>query len=141
MLEQEYVDLCHKVYGQMGFLETMGAKMTVLTEGYCEVSIPYSKEVTQQHGFVHGGAIATGMDTAVGFAANSVMPREAGVLTVEYKVNFLAPAKGEQILCIGKVVKTGKQITVASGEAYAVKNGERKLVAVMTATMMAFYGT
>src|SRR4051794_4552982 len=94
----------------------------------------------QQHGFVHAGVVAALADTACGYAAFSLMTASAGILTAEFKVNLLAPAAGERLVAIGRVVKPGRTLTVTQGEVHAEAEGERKLVALMTATLMAIEG-
>jgi uncharacterized protein (TIGR00369 family) len=94
----------------------------------------------QQHGFVHAGIVTTLADTACGYAAFSLMPASAGVLTTEFKVNLLAPAAGERLIAVGRVVKPGRTLTVTQGEVHAESEGKRKLVAIITATLMAVEG-
>jgi len=108
--------------------------------GEVEIRLPASERITQQHGFVHGGMIAAVLDTACGFASLSLMPQGTGVLTVEYKINFLAPAAGEHFRMIGRVRKSGRTLTLAEAEALAVRDGSHRLIATMTATMMAIVG-
>jgi uncharacterized protein (TIGR00369 family) len=108
--------------------------------GEVEIHLPFRKELTQQHGFLHAGIIATIADNACGFAALSLMPPDASVLTVEFKVNLLSPAKGEQFVARGKVIKQGQTITVCSGEVFSIVEDEPKLVASMVATMMMLQG-
>jgi uncharacterized protein (TIGR00369 family) len=103
--------------------------------------MPYSGDLTQQHGFLHAGVISTALDSACGYAAFSLMPENSSVLTIEFKVNLLAPGKGERFLFRGSVTKPGRTIVVADGQAYAITvDGEAKLIATMTGTMMAIAG-
>ena len=130
-------------FGRQAAMETLGISLTDVAPGAVEFRLPYADQITQQHGFIHGGVIATALDSACGYAAFSLMPAEATVLTVEFKVNLLAPAKGEFFVVHGRVVKAGKTISVAQGEAFAYQNeGDKngKLIAQMTATLMAVYG-
>ena len=115
----------------------MGMDLTLVAPGHVEIEMAHSLVLTQQHGFVHAGVVTTGMDTACGYAAFSLMSDEAEVLTVEFKTNLLRPAKGERFRFVGKVVKAGKTVTVCDGQAYAQTDGREKLVAHMSATMMA----
>ncbi|MFL5122374.1 MAG: PaaI family thioesterase [Microvirga sp.] len=94
----------------------------------------------QQHGFVHAGVVAALADTACGYAAFSLMPASAGVLTTEFKVNLLAPAAGERLVAVGRVVKPGRTLTVTQGEVFAETGSERRLVALLTATLIAVEG-
>jgi uncharacterized protein (TIGR00369 family) len=98
--------------------------------------MPFDKRFCQQHGFIHAGVITALVDTACGYAAQTLMAEGKGVLTVEFKSNFLSPAVGDSFIAIGKVMKAGRTISVTSGEVYGETNGQRKLVSVMQATMM-----
>jgi len=103
--------------------------------------MPFSEALTQQHGFLHAGIISVALDSACGYAAFSLMPADAAVLTIEFKVNLLAPGKGERFLFRGSVTKPGRTIIVADGQAYAFSaSGEAKLVATMTGTIMVVQG-
>ena len=122
-------------------MATIGAELTSVTPGTVEIEMPYSSALTQQHGFLHAGIISTALDSACGYAAFSLMPENAGVLTIEFKVNLLAPGKGERFLFRGSVTKPGRTIVVADGQAYAfAADGEAKLIATMTGTMMTVAG-
>ncbi len=127
-------------FDQQAIMHTIGASLSRLAPGEVEISMPFSPELTQQHGFIHGGIVTTILDSACGYAALSLMSADAGILSVEFKVNLLAPAAGERFLALGKVKKPGRNITVAEGELLAEQNGEQKLVASMVATMMSIYG-
>ncbi|PSJ61548.1 PaaI family thioesterase [Pseudaminobacter soli (ex Li et al. 2025)] len=122
-------------------MTTIGAALTLVRPGIVEIEMPYSEELTQQHGFLHAGIISAALDSACGYAAFSVMPDGASVLTIEFKVNLLAPGRGERFLFRGSVTKPGRTIVVADGQAYAfADDGEAKLIATMTGTMMAVLG-
>ena len=101
-----------------------------------EIVLPYSDRILQQHGFIHAGAIATIADSACGYAGLSVMPRDSSVLTTEFKINLLSPAKGERLRAVGRVVRSGKTPVVTLGEVFAESAGASKQVALMTGTMM-----
>ena len=116
---------------------SIGAELTKLLPGEVEISLPYRDDLTQQHGFVHAGIISTIADTACGYAAFSLMPAEMAVLTVEYKINLMAPAVGELFLARGRVIRPGKTLSVCTGEVIAHQQGKGKTVATMLATMMA----
>ncbi|WP_159593448.1 PaaI family thioesterase [Chelativorans xinjiangense] len=120
-------------------METIGARLTVVTPGVVEIEMPHAERFTQQHGFLHAGVISMALDSACGYAAYSLMPADAGVLTIEFKVNLLAPGRGERFLFRGTVTKPGRTIIVADGQAYAY-DGEAKLIATMTGTMMSVVG-
>jgi uncharacterized protein (TIGR00369 family) len=98
---------------------------------------PQVRRIHSSHGFVHAGAIAAIADTAAGYAALSLLPARVGVLTTEFKINLLAPAAGDRILARGRVVRSGRTLTVAQTEVVAEAAGEEKLVALLTATLMA----
>ena len=118
-------------------METIGAAMTRVEAGAVEIALPYRADLTQQHGFVHAGIVATILDSACGYAAFSLMPADAAVLTVEYKINLLRPAKGDRLVARARVVRAGKTLTVCTGDVVAQAGGEENVVATMLATVMA----
>ena len=126
-------------FNRQQVMKTLGVKIESLQPGEIELMMPYGVAYTQQHGFMHAGIIATVLDNACGYAAFSLMPDDAAILTVEFKTNLLAPARGERFLFRGKVVKPGRTITVCEAQAFAVGGGEEKLVATMTGTLMALF--
>jgi uncharacterized protein (TIGR00369 family) len=121
-------------------MNTIGATLASVEPGRVTIELPWAKPLTQQHGFLHAGMVATALDSACGYAAFSLMSVDAAVLTIEYKINLLAPAKGQRFRMVGEVLKPGRTITVAQGEAWAVDEGRDKLVATMNATLMAVTG-
>jgi uncharacterized protein (TIGR00369 family) len=123
-------------FARQGIMTTIGASLVAVREGEVEIALPYSAALTQQHGFVHGGVVTTIVDSACGFAALSMMPAEAAVLTIEFKVNLLSPAKGERLRAVGRVVRPGRTLMVCLGEVFAEEAGRSKQVALMTTTMM-----
>jgi uncharacterized protein (TIGR00369 family) len=128
-------------FARQKIMTTFGAELTRVTRGAVEIEMPYSEALTQQHGFLHAGVISTALDSACGYAAYSVMPAEAAVLTIEFKVNLLAPGRGERFLFRGSVTKPGRTIIVADGQAYGIgTDGSAKLIATMTGTMMTVVG-
>ena len=126
-------------FNQQQVMKTLSVEIESLQPGEIELIMPYGVAYTQQHGFMHAGIIATVLDNACGYAAFSLMPDDAAILTVEFKTNLLAPARGERFLFRGKVVKPGRTITVCEAQAFAVGGGEEKLVATMTGTLMALF--
>lgn len=114
----------------------IGAEIDDVEPGEVAIRIPFRDDLTQQHGFLHAGIVTTIVDSACGYAAFSLMPAGSSVLSVEFKINLLSPAKGEAFLAKGTVVKPGKTITFCSGEVYALNAGSQKLIATMTSTMM-----
>lgn len=127
-------------FAKQGAMRLFGARMTLVVPGLVEIELPTSPEISQQHGFVHGGVIGAVLDSACGFAALTTMAPDHGVLTVEYKVNFLSPALGEYFVMTGQVRKAGRTITLAQADALAVRDGKTRLIATMTATMMSIVG-
>jgi uncharacterized protein (TIGR00369 family) len=127
-------------FAKHGLMKTIGAHLTRVSSGAVEIALPASPAVTQQHGFVHAGALAAIADTAAGYAALSLMPAGVGGLTTEFKINLLAPAAGDRMLARARVVKAGKTLTVAQTEVFAETAGQEKLVALLTATVMTITG-
>ena len=124
-------------FAKQNAMATLGAEMTSIVPGVCEIEMAFNAAFAQQHGFLHAGAISTVLDSACGYAAFSLMPEDAAVLTIEFKVNLLSPGKGERFLFRGAVTKPGRTILVTDGQAFALTpDGEPKLIATMTATMM-----
>lgn len=121
-------------------MQTIGASLTSVTPGEAVIELPWAQALTQQHGFLHAGMVATALDSACGYAAFSLMPADAAVLTIEYKINLLAPARGQHFRMHGVVVKPGRTVTVVEGKAFAIDDGREKLVATMNATLMAVFG-
>jgi len=121
-------------------MKTLGIEIVRLDPGEIELTMPYARAYTQQHGFVHAGIIAAALDSACGYAAFSLMPAEAAVLTVEFKINLLAPARGERFSFRSRVVKAGRTLSVCEGRAMALDRGGEKPVATMTCTVMAIVG-
>jgi uncharacterized protein (TIGR00369 family) len=124
-------------FDRQKLMRAIGAELAKVSPGEVEISLPYRDDLTQQHGFVHAGIIATIVDTACGYAAFSLMPADMAVLTVEYKINLLSPAVGELFLARGRVLRPGKTLSVCTGEVIAYQEGKGKTVATMLATMMA----
>jgi len=120
-------------------MTSLGIYLARMEPGEVELRFDHRAALTQQHGFIHAGVLATALDSACGYAAFSLMPAEAAVLTVEFKINLLAPALGECFRSIGRVVKPGRTITVCEGEALACHGGQTRRVATMTATLMAVF--
>jgi len=127
-------------FAKQGLMATLGATLVSVSPGQVEIALVPSAAVSQQHGFVHAGAVSAIADSAAGYAALSVMPAEAGALTAEFKINLLAPASGERIIARGRVVKAGRTLTLAQAEVFAQSGNEEKLIALLTATVMAVKG-
>ena len=114
----------------------IGAELSRVEPGVIEITLPYRADLAQQHGYLHAGIVTTIADSACGYAAYSLMPPNSEVLSVEFKVNLLRPAKGEEFLAVAEVVKAGKTLTVVRADVFGIDNGERELVATMLGTMI-----
>jgi uncharacterized protein (TIGR00369 family) len=127
-------------FARQRFMSVMGATMTRVEPGEVAIDLPFDPDLTQQHGFVHGGAIASVLDAACGYAASSLMSADVGVLTVEFKINFLAPAAGQRFRFTGRVRRAGRTVTFVDGDAIAVDGPRSRTIATMQATMMTVQG-
>lgn len=127
-------------FSKQGLMTTLGATLDAVSPGMVEISLRPHAAVSQQHGFVHAGAVSAIADSAAGYAALSLMPADAGVLTTEFKINLLAPAAGDRIVARGRVVKAGRTLTLAQAEVYADTGGQEKLIALLTATLITIKG-
>jgi uncharacterized protein (TIGR00369 family) len=123
-------------FAKQTIMTTIGASVASAKKGEVEIVLPFSDKVLQQHGFIHAGAVATIADSACGYAALSVMPDDAAVLTTEFKIHLLSPAKGERLRAVGRVVRAGRKLVIAMGEVFAEEGGTSKQVALITASMM-----
>lgn len=138
--DEAALDRVRESFAQQGAMGTLGAQLTHLAPGEVDISFDWAPGLTQQHGFIHAGMLSAALDSACGYAGFSLMPEDAGVLTIEFKTNLLAPAKGQRFRCEGRVLKPGRTIVVAEGRAYAIDNGQEKLAAAMHCTLMAVQG-
>ena len=127
-------------FSRQQVMQTLGAELSRVFPGEIDITMPYHKDFTQQHGYLHAGIVATILDSACGYAALTLMEKEAAVLAVEFKANFLAPAAGEQFIARGRVIKAGRTLSVGTGEAFARTKGKEKLVASMQSTVMTVKG-
>jgi len=123
-------------FSRQTLMQTIGARMTAVAPGEVEITMPMQPGLSQQDGFVHAGIITAIVDSACGYAALSLTPAGQEVLTIEYKVNFLSPAAGEQFIARGRVTRAGKTITVCSGDVIAESGDQQKVIASMLTTMM-----
>ena len=117
-------------------MKTIGGRLVKVEPGEVHIEFNYDKSLTQQNGYIHAGIVTTVADNACGYAAYTLMPADSEVLTIEYKVNFMSPAKSEKFKGTGKVIKHGRNITVCTGEVMAIDGGKEKIVAIMQATMI-----
>ena len=127
-------------FDRQAAMKTIGATLASVEAGLVVIDLPWAQPLTQQHGFLHAGMVATALDSACGYAAFSLMPADAAVLTIEYKINLLAPAKGQRFRMEGLVIKPGRTVTVAEGKAFAIDEGKEKLIATMGCSLMAAFG-
>jgi uncharacterized protein (TIGR00369 family) len=133
----DYRKIATATFDSQQAMRNLGISIARLEPGEVDLSMPYSAQWTQQNGFVHAGIITAGLDTACGIAAFTLMPADTDILTVEFKTNLLAPAKGERFFFRAGVVKPGRTLTVCEGRAFAETNGVESLIATMTGTLMA----
>lgn len=135
-----YADRVRDSFARQGAMATLGGRLGLLEPGAVDIELPWAPGLTQQHGFLHAGIVATALDSACGYAGFTLMPEDAAVLTIEFKINLLAPAKGERFRMEGRVIKPGRTITVCEGRAFAIDGSQEKLVATMGCTLMAVTG-
>ncbi|MEM9788429.1 MAG: PaaI family thioesterase [Pseudomonadota bacterium] len=127
-------------FDRQGAMASMGIAVADVAPGRVVLEMPFNADFSQHHGFMHAGVITTAMDSACGFAAFTLMEADAEVLTVEFKCNFLAPARGDRFRFEGNVVKSGRTLTFTEGRAVAPDGDRETVVATITATMMAVRG-
>ena len=126
-------------FSRQGFMRHLGAGVTKLGPGECEIQVPYRGEMTQQHGYFHAGVAAAIADSACGYAAYGLMPVTSSVLTVEYKINLVAPAAGEVLVARARVLRSGKTLKICAADVFAVKDGKETLCATTLSTIMAMH--
>lgn len=127
-------------FAKQAVMTTIGATLDQVAAGEVTISMAPNAAFTQQHGYLHAGIIATIADSACGYAALSIMPADAAVLSIEFKTNMLAPAEGDRFVARGRVIKPGRTIVVCDATVHAVRKDGEKLVATMTGTMMVVRG-
>jgi uncharacterized protein (TIGR00369 family) len=130
------IDTVRESFARQGIMTTLGATLAKVAPGTCEITLPFRTALSQQHGFFHAGVVSTIADSAAGYAAFSLFPAGSSVLTVEFKINLLAPADGEHLRATGRVIKHGKTLTICEMQAFITKNGEEKLCAHGMSTVM-----
>jgi uncharacterized protein (TIGR00369 family) len=127
-------------FAKQGAMGLIGAQLMELRPGYCEIHLPWRPDLTQQNGFFHAGIISTAVDTAAGYAGFTLMPPNSSVLSVEFKLNLLSPGDGEMLIATGDVIKAGKMLVIARGEAYVVKGDKTTHCSTMQQTLMTMHG-
>ena len=138
--DPDYAARVQASFARQGAMATLGASLAGIAPGRVVVELDWAAGLSQQHGFLHAGMVATALDTACGYAGFTLMAADAGVLTIEYKINLLAPAKGQRFRMVGQVIKPGRTITVTEGRAYAIDGDREKLIATLGATLMTITG-
>ena len=139
--DKEFAARVRASFARQGFMEYVGAYLNQIDPGYVEIHVPFNDQISQQHGFFHGGLIGTIGDTAAGYAAFSLMPQNASILTVEYKLNLMAPAEGEMLIARGRVVRAGRTLTVCQCDIYVARNNSQKHCAILLGTFMTMANT
>ena len=134
-----YKERVMKSFDRQEVMKTLRASILAIRPGEVELEFPYQESLTQQHGFIHAGILSTVLDSACGYAAFSLMPENAAVLTIEFKINLLSPAEGNLFRAVGRVIKTGRNITVTQGELFSRTEKGQKLIATMSGTIMSVY--
>lgn len=140
--DPQYLQRTRDSFARQPAMATLGVSLEEIGPGRVVMAMAHRADLTQQHGFLHAGMVATALDSACGYAAFTLMPAGSGVLTIEFKINLLAPARGPLLRVEGQVTKAGRTISVVDGHAFehAAGSNERKLVATMTATIMTITG-
>ena len=138
--DPDFAARVHASFLNQPAMALIGATMPVIEAGYTEIHLPFKPEITQQHGFVHGGVVGMIADSAAGYAAMTMVPAAASVLTVEYKMNLMAPADGDHLVAHGRVIRAGRTLIVPQGEVFAVKDGQETQCALMQQTIMVMHG-
>lgn len=135
--DPDYQRRVRESFAAQAFMATIGAGITDLQPGRCEIALEHDPRLTQQHGFIHGGVVATLADNAAGYAAFSLMPAQAQVLTTEFKINLLNPARGERLVARAQVLKAGRTLTVCESSVFALDQGAETLCARALVSLMA----
>jgi uncharacterized protein (TIGR00369 family) len=131
-----FAEEIQRSFNQQTVMSLIGAELTRIEPGNIEITLPYRADLAQQHGYLHAGIVTTIADSACGYAAYSLMPPNSEVLSVEFKVNLLRPAKGEMFSAVAEVVKAGKTLTVVRGDVFGIEGDRRDLIATMLGTMI-----
>lgn len=134
--DEAYAERVRSSFARQTIMDTIGARLVWIAPGEVEIEMPFRADLTQQHGFVHAGIVAAIADSACGYAAYSLMPAGAAVLSIEFKLNLLAPATGERLVAKARVLRAGRNITACLAEVFAHHAGEERAVATMLGTMM-----
>jgi len=136
----EFEPMLRESFARQGMMAHIGAEVSAVSPGHCEIRLPYSDDVSQQHGFFHGGVVGTIADTAGGYSAFSLMAAGDGVLTVEYKLNLMDPADGDILISRGEVIKSGRTLSVCRADVFLLKDETETQCAAMQQTLMRIIG-
>ncbi len=136
MINPSFADEIKQSFAKQTIMGLIGAELTRIEPGLIEIRLPYRADLAQQHGYLHAGIVTTIADSACGYAAYSLMPPNSEVLSVEFKVNLLRPAKGETFSAVAEVVKSGKTLTVVRADVFGIEQEQPRLVATMLGTMI-----
>lgn len=139
-MHTEFVERVQASFQRQNAMHLIQASLPVVEQGRTEIHLPHWQGVEQQHGFIHGGVVGMIADSAAGYAAMTIVPATASVLTVEFKLNLVAPADGEKLIARGQVVRPGRTLIVTKAEVFAVKDGKEALCALMQQTIMVMQG-
>jgi uncharacterized protein (TIGR00369 family) len=138
--DAEFESRVRESFSRQGLMTNFGAELAELGTGRAEIHVRFRKELTQQHGYFHAGVSGTIADSACGYAAYTLMPADSSVLTVEYKMNLLAPADGEKLIARARVLRSGRTLKICAADVYVEKNGAEIHCATMLATIMCLPG-
>lgn len=136
----DFVNAVRASFDKQNAMRLIRATLPVVEHGKVEIHVPHWDGIEQQHGFVHGGVVGMIADSAAGYAAMTMVPASASVLTVEYKMNLVAPADGESLIARGEVLRSGRTLIVTKAEVFAAKDGKEVLCAIMQQTIMVMHG-
>jgi len=139
--DPEYTRRVQDSFARQGLMKLLGAKLVGLEPGTAEIRVSFRPELTQQHQYFHAGVTGAIADSACGYAAYTLMPADSSVLTVEYKINLLAPAEGDELIARAHVVRSGKTLKICSAEVFVRKDGAESQCATMLSTVMCLTGT
>lgn len=138
--DPDYAARVRASFGRQAFMTLIGAGLDAVEPGFCRISLPYRADLSQQHGFFHGGVIGTIADNCGGYSAFTLAERDASILTVEYKLNIVAPGRGERLEGEGQVLRAGRRLVVCESRIFAIEAGRRSLCAVALGTLMLMAG-
>lgn len=139
--DPDYARRVEASFSRQGIMHHLGAALYEVNPGYCEIRLPFRPELSQQHGYFHGGVVGTIADSAAGYAGYSLMPPNSSVLTVEYKLNLLSPSDGDVLIARGHVVKPGRTLVVTRADVMVAAGDKEKLCATLLQTLMCMADT